>query len=119
VPAPPDDGLVAEENAPDGRGFACGAGGPGSVEAAIYYVVAEAVTNVTKYARATRATVDVERSNGIARVVVSDDGVGGAEPVLGSGLSGLADRVEALGGRLQIESPPGRGTKLTGEIPCD
>jgi signal transduction histidine kinase len=92
---------------------------PESVEAAIYYVVAEAVTNVTKYARATRATVDVERSNGIARVVVSDDGVGGAEPVLGSGLSGLADRVEALGGRLQIESPPGRGTKLTGEIPCD
>jgi signal transduction histidine kinase len=92
---------------------------PRSIEAAIYYVVAEAVTNIAKYARATRAVVAVERSNGIARVVVSDDGVGGAEPVACSGLAGLADRVEALGGRLRIDSPPGGGTKLTAEIPCD
>jgi signal transduction histidine kinase len=92
---------------------------PASVEAAIYYLVAEAITNVAQYAQATRASVAVERSNGIATVVVSDDGVGGAEPVHGSGLVGLADRVEALGGRLHVESPPGRGTCLTAEIPCD
>jgi signal transduction histidine kinase len=91
---------------------------PSSVEAAIYYLVAEAITNVAKYAQATHASVAVERSNGFATVVVRDDGVGGAEPAPGSGLVGLADRVEALGGRLHIESPPGRGTELTAEIPC-
>jgi len=91
---------------------------PGSVEAAIYYLVAEAITNVAKYAQATHASVAVERSNGFATVVVRDDGIGGAEPVAGSGLVGLADRVEALGGRLHIESPTGGGTELTAEIPC-
>jgi signal transduction histidine kinase len=88
------------------------------IEAAIYYLVAEAITNVAKYAQATEARVSVERSNGIATVVVSDDGIGGAEPTSGSGLVGLADRVEALGGRLRIDSPPGQGTRLTAEIPC-
>jgi signal transduction histidine kinase len=92
---------------------------PDPIEAAIYYLVAEAITNVAKYARATQATVAVERSNGIATVVVSDDGVGGAEPNTGSGLVGLADRVEALGGRLRVDSPPGRGTCITAEIPCE
>jgi signal transduction histidine kinase len=92
---------------------------PESVEAAIYYLTAEAITNVAKYARATRASIVVERSNGIATVVVSDDGVGGAEAGRGSGLVGLADRVEALGGRLHVESPPGRGTRLAAEIPCE
>ncbi len=92
---------------------------PDSIEAAIYYLVAEAITNVTKYAQATQATVAVDRSNGIATVVVSDDGIGGAEPNTGSGLVGLADRVEALGGRLRIDSPPGRGTRITAEIPCE
>ncbi len=91
---------------------------PDPVEAAIYYLVAEAITNVTKYAQATRASVTVERSNGFAKVVVRDDGIGGAEPAPGSGIVGLADRVEALGGRLHIESPPGQGTQLTAEIPC-
>jgi signal transduction histidine kinase len=91
---------------------------PASVEAGIYYLVAEAITNVAKYAQATRATVDVERSNGFATVVVRDDGIGGADPGAGSGLVGLADRVEALGGRLHIESPAGHGTELTAEIPC-
>ena len=61
----------------------------------------------------------IDRSNGIATVVVSDDGVGGARPGVGSGLVGLTDRVEALGGRLHIESPPGHGTRLSAEIPCD
>jgi signal transduction histidine kinase len=92
---------------------------PDSIEAAIYYVVAEAITNVAKYAQASRASVAVERSNGVATVIVSDDGVGGAELVPGSGLVGLADRVEALGGRLRLESPPGHGTRLEAEIPCD
>jgi signal transduction histidine kinase len=92
---------------------------PEPIEAAIYYVVAEAITNVAKYAQATKATVAIERWSGIATVVVSDDGIGGAEPGPGSGLVGLADRVEALGGRLHIDSPPGRGTQLSAEIPCD
>ena len=91
---------------------------PDSVEAAIYYLVAEAITNVAKYAQATHSSVAIERSNGFATVVVRDDGIGGAEPVPGSGLVGLADRVEALGGRLHIESPSGGGTQLTAEIPC-
>ena len=92
---------------------------PDPIEAAIYYLVAEAITNVAKYAGATHASVAVERSNGIATVVVSDDGVGGADPGRGSGLVGLADRVEALGGRLHVESPAGRGTRVTAAIPCD
>jgi signal transduction histidine kinase len=92
---------------------------PEPVEAAIYYLVAEGITNVAKYAHATHATVAVERSDELATVVVSDDGVGGAEPARGTGLVGLSDRVEALGGRLRIESPPGCGTRLAAEIPCD
>jgi signal transduction histidine kinase len=92
---------------------------PDPIEAAIYYVVAEALTNVAKYAQATQATVAVERSNGVATVIVTDDGVGGAETAAGSGLVGLTDRVEALGGRLRLESPPGRGTRLSAQIPCD
>lgn len=93
---------------------------PEAVEVAIYYVVAEAITNVAKYANATHATVLVERSegNGHVTVAVEDDGVGGADPESGTGLVGLADRIEALGGRLDIDSPRGRGTRLTAEIPC-
>jgi signal transduction histidine kinase len=87
------------------------------VEAAAYYVVAEAITNVAKYAQASHATVSITRSNGRARVTVSDDGVGGADPAAGSGLRGLAARVEALNGRLDVDSPPERGTRITAEIP--
>jgi signal transduction histidine kinase len=88
-----------------------------SVEAAAYYVVAEAVTNVGRYAGASHATVSVGRSNGTATVVVSDDGIGGADAASGSGLRGLAARVEALNGHLDVESPPGHGTRITAEIP--
>jgi len=88
-----------------------------AVEAAAYYVVAEAITNVAKYARASSATISVGRSNGAATVTVSDNGVGGADPAHGSGLRGLAARVEALNGRLDVDSPPGRGTRITAEIP--
>ena len=92
---------------------------PEAVEAAIYYLVAEAITNVAKYAGATRATVFVERSpsNGHVTVAVEDDGCGGADPENGTGLVGLADRIEALGGRLDIDSPRDRGTRLVAEIP--
>jgi signal transduction histidine kinase len=87
------------------------------VEAAAYYVVAEAITNVAKYAQASSATVTIDRANGTATVTVSDDGVGGADPASGSGLRGLAARVEALNGRLDIDSPLGGGTRITAEIP--
>src|SRR3954453_22738725 len=87
------------------------------IEAAAYYVVAEAVTNVGKYAHASGATVGVTRSNGCATVTVSDDGVGGADFAQGSGLQGLAARVESLNGRLDVDSPPGRGTHIRAEIP--
>ncbi len=90
----------------------------GPVEAAAYYVVAEAITNVAKYARASAVTVSVHRSNGRATLTVSDDGVGGADAALGTGLRGLADRLEALDGRLYVDSPPERGTRITAEIPC-
>jgi signal transduction histidine kinase len=88
------------------------------VEAAAYYVVAEALTNVAKYASATAVWVTVDSRNGQAVVEISDDGIGGADPARGSGLRGLADRVEALGGSFAVESPPGAGTRLRAEIPC-
>ena len=87
------------------------------VEAAAYYVVAESITNIAKYAHASRATVSIARANGTATVTVSDDGVGGADPAAGTGLRGLAARVEALNGRLDVDSPAGGGTRITAEIP--
>jgi PAS domain S-box-containing protein len=90
---------------------------PAPVEAAAYYVVAEALANVAKYARATSAAVSVAHENEHVRVEVSDDGVGGADPAVGSGLSGLADRVAALEGSLDVSSPRGGGTRITAEIP--
>jgi signal transduction histidine kinase len=91
---------------------------PEPVEVAAYYVVAEALTNVAKYAQATQADVAVHRVDGVVTVEVSDDGVGGADLARGSGLRGLADRVAALDGTLAVESPPGQGTRLQVEIPC-
>jgi signal transduction histidine kinase len=91
---------------------------PDGVEAAAYYLVAEALTNVTKYARASMASVRVLREDGHVIVEVSDDGIGGADARRGSGLRGLADRVEALDGRLYLDSPPGAGTRIRAEIPC-
>ena len=91
---------------------------PGQVEAAAYYVVSEALANVAKYADASSVSVRVARSNGRAVVEVVDDGVGGADPTVGSGLRGLTDRIEALDGRLRIVSPVGKGTTIRAEIPC-
>jgi signal transduction histidine kinase len=92
---------------------------PAPVEAAAYYVVSEALANVTKYAQASSVKVTVERANGCALVEVADDGVGGADPDRGSGLRGLADRVASLNGKLAIDSPPGAGTRVRAEIPLE
>jgi signal transduction histidine kinase len=91
---------------------------PDRVEAAAYYVVSEALTNIAKHAEASAVRVRVERIDGRAVVEIADDGVGGADRGRGTGLRGLADRVEALGGRLDVQSPPGRGTLVRVEIPC-
>jgi signal transduction histidine kinase len=88
------------------------------VDAIAYFVVAEALTNVAKHARASRAAVVVRRLDGLLRVVVTDDGVGGADPALGTGLRGLADRVSGVDGRLHVDSPSGGPTVLTVELPC-
>jgi signal transduction histidine kinase len=88
-----------------------------TVEAAAYYVVAEAIANVGKYAQASVATVGVSRSDTRATVTVVDDGVGGADPAHGTGLHGLAARVESLNGRLHVSSPRGEGTRVRAEIP--
>jgi signal transduction histidine kinase len=90
---------------------------PPNVEAATYFVCAEALANVSKYASASRASVSVATQDARVLVVVADDGVGGAEPARGSGLRGLADRIATLHGTLHVHSPPGRGTQLTAEIP--
>jgi signal transduction histidine kinase len=91
---------------------------PDRVEAAAYFVVSEALTNVAKHAGAGAVRVRVQQVDGRAVVEVADDGAGGADRALGTGLRGLADRVDALGGRLVVESPPGRGTVILAEIPC-
>ncbi len=90
---------------------------PEPVEAAAYYLIAEALTNVAKYARASAARVRVTADGASVLVEVSDDGVGGADPATGTGLRGLADRVEALGGTLEVASPAGSGTSLRAAIP--
>ena len=85
---------------------------------AAFYLVSESLANIGKHAHATSATVAVAQANGQVVVEVVDDGVGGADTERGSGLRGLADRVEALEGRLRVWSPPGGGTRLRAEIPC-
>ena len=90
---------------------------PEPVESAAYYVVAESLTNVAKYAEAQTAEVRVARRNGLAIVEVVDDGLGGADASRGTGLRGLADRVEALQGRLSVTSADGHGTRVRAEIP--
>jgi signal transduction histidine kinase len=88
------------------------------VEAAAYFVVSEALANVTRHSGATEARVRVARSDGSLVVEVEDDGVGGADVRAGTGLRGLADRLAVLGGKLRVESPPGAGTRVVAELPC-
>jgi signal transduction histidine kinase len=91
---------------------------PEPLEVAAYYLVSESLANIAKHAQATSASIDVTRRNGEIVVEVVDDGIGGADTELGSGLRGLADRVEALGGRLRVWTPLGHGTRVRAEIPC-
>lgn len=90
---------------------------PAAAEAAVYFVCSEALTNVAKHGAASRVQLDVKLAGDGIAVTIVDNGVGGADSRRGSGLRGLADRVEALGGRLRVESPPGRGTRIFAEIP--
>ncbi len=88
------------------------------LEAALYFVVAEAITNAVKHSKGQRICVEIGSRPGVATINVSDDGVGGADLSLGSGLRGLSDRVAAVGGRLVIASQPGTGTTVHSEVPC-
>jgi signal transduction histidine kinase len=90
---------------------------PDQVEVAAYYTVSEALTNVSKHAGATRVWVSLRVGDDMLLLSIRDDGVGGADPRRGSGLTGLRDRIEALGGRIKIESPPEGGTRIEVEIP--
>jgi signal transduction histidine kinase len=92
---------------------------PPAIEAAAYFVCSEALANAVKYAGASCVRIGVQHLHGRLRVEVDDDGVGGADPAAGSGLRGLADRLEALGGRLDVESAPGAGTRVIGELPVE
>jgi signal transduction histidine kinase len=90
---------------------------PDRLEVTVYYIVSEALTNATKYAQTAKVYVDLTLHDALVRLAIHDDGVGGADPARGSGLAGLADRVTALGGRMEIISPVGGGTTLRAEIP--
>jgi signal transduction histidine kinase len=90
---------------------------PLTIEATAYFVVAEALTNVTKYAQASKISIEVSRNNGILAIHVTDDGVGGARIGAGSGLTGLLDRVAALGGSLRVDSPVEGGTRIHAKLP--
>jgi PAS domain S-box-containing protein len=110
-------GLVAERapiavhlDVPEGRL-------PEPIETAAYFLACEALTNVAKYAQASRAAVELTVEGDLVRVTIADDGIGGADPSRGTGLRGLADRVEAVGGRLDVDSAPGRGTRISAEFP--
>jgi signal transduction histidine kinase len=92
---------------------------PQDVERAAYYVVSEALTNAAKHAHASVVHVQLEAEDASVALSIRDDGVGGADPGQGSGLIGLTDRVEALGGKIEVASPPGTGTSLRVTIPME
>jgi signal transduction histidine kinase len=92
---------------------------PDQVEVAAYYVASEALANSAKHSQASVVLIELEAQDTVLRLTIGDDGVGGADPTQGSGLVGLADRIEALGGRLNITSPAGNGTRLSVEIPVE
>jgi signal transduction histidine kinase len=92
---------------------------PEHVEVAAYYVVSEALTNAVKHAQASVVHVELDAHDAILQLAIRDDGVGGANPERGSGLVGLSDRIEALGGTLEVTSPTGNGTTLLVEVPVE
>jgi signal transduction histidine kinase len=91
---------------------------PDDIETAAYYVIAEALANTAKHARAGSVRVGVKARDGLVRIEIADDGAGGADPAAGAGLRGLGDRVAALGGDLTVDSPAGEGTTVRMEVPC-
>lgn len=91
---------------------------PDEVEGTAYFVVVEALTNIAKHSHATEANVSISRNGSWLRIEISDNGLGGADPTRGTGLSGLKDRIQALDGRMRVESPAGGGTRVVVEIPC-
>jgi signal transduction histidine kinase len=109
--------LVRRSSVPVTLDISAGLRLPESVEVAVYYLVSEALTNVAKHAQASAAHVDLEAEDDAVQLSVRDDGVGGARPERGSGLIGLQDRIEALGGTIDIASPEGQGTALLVKIP--
>ena len=92
---------------------------PERVEVAAYYVVSEALTNAAKHAHASVVKVELDAHDAILQLAIRDDGIGGADPSRGSGLVGLSDRIEALGGTLEVTSPTGGGTTLLIELPVE
>ena len=90
----------------------------GATEAAAYYVIVEAIANAQKYAHASRIRVRCVAVRDVVEVEIVDDGIGGASESVGSGLEGLRDRIEAIGGKFEVDSPPGRGTRITATIPA-
>jgi signal transduction histidine kinase len=90
---------------------------PADVEAVAYFLCSEALANVAKHASASRVAISVTSGDGRVRIEIEDDGLGGADPAHGTGLQGLVDRVEAIGGTLYVASPTGAGTRLAAEIP--
>ena len=112
------DALARRSKVPTLVHFEAGPPLPGPVALAAYFVASEALANVVKYAHASAATVNFRPTGTGVMIEITDDGVGGADPERGSGLRGLADRVEALDGRLRVSSPPGAGTVITAELPC-
>jgi signal transduction histidine kinase len=91
---------------------------PPTIEAVAYFVVSESLTNITKHAQASQAEVVVQRAGDRLHVIVSDDGVGGADPARGTGLTGLAKRAASVDGTFDISSPPGGPTLITVDLPC-
>jgi signal transduction histidine kinase len=90
---------------------------PGKIEATAYYIVSEALTNAAKHANATVVRVDVDTTDSVVRLAVRDEGAGGADPARGSGLLGLRDRAQAVGGTVTVHSPIGEGTEVLAELP--
>jgi signal transduction histidine kinase len=114
--APALDALARRASVPVAVAI-CRGRHPAPVEAAAYFVAAEALANVAKHAHASRVAIELSRANGDVVIAVADDGIGGADTG-GAGLRGLRDRVEALDGRLQVDSPPHGGTRVTAALPC-
>jgi signal transduction histidine kinase len=115
--SPAMEALALRSSVPVKLNVRCERRLPDGIEVAAYYVVSEALTNAAKHADASRVLIDLHVEEGTLCLSVVDDGVGGAGPSGGSGLMGLKDRVEALGGTFDVASPPGSGTRLDVEIP--